>query len=394
MFLTYKYLQKLIKKDIDIYTFISDRSGRKTSSVQEFLFKEWIKNDRKAIGCIFRENRSHNISDSWFSEYFRKNFLQGYEIKTKKINDDIVAILLNDYIFVFGLYLSRSKAYKSNYLNEFETVKYMILEECVPEEQIEQNVNYVKKRSMNQIHQLLSINSTISRNAKTKVIMLGNDIEYNVINPATVFNNVLDVLKVNEEIYGCIDFENRKYNIFFLYFSFPNSVEHWKNIDIFDISHNYENLYFLNYEIIINKKTYFLHCDENSIYYIISKKYDDKIESKLIFNMKFPEIVELSKKIGLTNAVILNLENFNNYEIKKYIFFDDNQNVHFKNDKQNKINSVDLDKFDKLTLDGVYRYSDEFFPLYDILNKKNIVYDNINSKIYIEKYLNTMSKLC
>lgn len=71
MYLTPEKIKKVISKGYDINTFISDRAGRKSSTVQEWLIEE-AENGRPFI--LLRNKKDEEINENWLSEYVADKF--------------------------------------------------------------------------------------------------------------------------------------------------------------------------------------------------------------------------------------------------------------------------------------------------------------------------------
>ena len=146
--LTVGRFNKVIKEypDCDIFTFISDRGGWKTSSVQISLIQRAIYLNEPFI--LVRTKKDEYISASWFSEFTQKYFKDNNIVfKSEKINANIVKISAivdeKEYIVFYGLWLSLAEKYKSNYFEGFEKVKFLVWEECIPNKRISQNIRNV-----------------------------------------------------------------------------------------------------------------------------------------------------------------------------------------------------------------------------------------------------------
>ena len=70
MKLTVEKLKSDLKKGKDINIYISDRGGRKSSAVQDFLIDHNIKTGE--CFCVMRSKSDEQITDRWFSEYKEK----------------------------------------------------------------------------------------------------------------------------------------------------------------------------------------------------------------------------------------------------------------------------------------------------------------------------------
>ena len=221
MKLTVEELKNDLEKNNDINIYISDRAGWKTTTCQLFLVDEAL------LGkpfILLRSKIDEKISKSWFSEYSLKILKERkITIGEEKINNYITLLFLLDekekkYPLCYGLYISVAKKYKSNYFAGFEKVRYILWEECVPNNSLVQNVSYCKEKYLEELRSVLSIGSTVSRGRKIQYIFLGNDIPNNIINSITVSFNLLERLNLNEKIEDSIYFDEKKYSFLFYYF--------------------------------------------------------------------------------------------------------------------------------------------------------------------------------
>lgn len=238
MYLTLTHLKDVLDKKKDINIFISDRSGRKTSVVQDFFIHEA---ERGRPFILLRTKKDEIISESWLSNYILNKYNdKGYVFVTEKINTNITAIYLitpeaEKILFCYGLWVSLAAKYKSNYFSGFESVRYVLWEECVPNNPIHQRIQHIKQTCMNDMLSVLSIGSTVARDNKIQYIFLGNDISSNILNPVTVSFDLLERLQPDTPIEDKATINDREYSFYFEYFSFKNSVEHWATNPDFDI---------------------------------------------------------------------------------------------------------------------------------------------------------------
>ena len=171
-------LKELLKRDNDFLVLLSDRGGHKSTDIQLELFEQW-QEKQKPLFVVTRPKSDETIGANWFSEYSR-GIIEGvgYEIGEKNIPNFPKAkmITLNDLTIGFVMYASLSNKYKSNYFDGFETVEYIILEECVEENEASNYKGVIK--------QLMSIGSTVCRKNKRRFLLLGNDIVLDNKNPS------------------------------------------------------------------------------------------------------------------------------------------------------------------------------------------------------------------
>ena len=281
MYLTKKKVKNDLKNN-DIVIYISDRAGRKTSVVQDCLIEEWQKNDYKPIFALLRTKTDENITESWFSDFIITKYNK-FKFYHKKINNYITTICAKvgeeEKTLCFNFFVSVSQKYKSSFYNGFETIKYIIWEECIPEKHITQNIDVIKN-SEDVLNSVFSIGSTVCRLNKPKFIFIGNDIEYNFLNPVTVKFNLLDKIELDKDISDTIQIYNGIYKFNFLYFSFKDSVNHWQGLQDISLIKNVDNL---------GEKTNFILLLNNTKYYIY--------ENEFVFNIvDFENIEEFNEK--------------------------------------------------------------------------------------------------
>ena len=399
--LTIKKLKNDVSKyDINIY--ISDRAGRKSSVVQDMIISEWVRNDYNPIALVLRKKSDELINENWFSEYIVKKYNQ-FTFYNKKLSSHINAICCmideEEKVLFFNLFVSLSQKYKSSYYKGFEYIKYVIYEECVPESRLTQNIDYINK-SDEELNSVFSIASTVCRFTKPKYIFLGNDIEYNILNPVTVKFQILDRLKIDENITGKIDIYNSTFTYNFYYFSFKGSKNHWSKqlgkslIKNEKINGECENIVF-----IFNEKRYFLY-DSNNIVYIsdYNPKYETVTEKGLIikyFNEKVYnqyEVLKPKEKVVFLHILIMRNPQF------KYIFDLYYKRIEAGNEYIYEFSEPENESFKVYNINEIliYNYEELFsecLELYNMLSPltmKKFLYSNLLIKIYFEKLKDTL----
>ena len=282
--LTKEKLNTLLEKqDIDIFTFISDRGGWKTTTVQIELIERALTQNQTFV--LVRSKKDEYITSSWFSEYTREYFKnKDIRFYTENVNPNIVKISAlragsdEQITIFFGVWLSLAEKYKSNYFSGFERVRFLVWEECVPNKPLPQNIKNIKANFSEQLISIMSIGSTIARRNRVQYIFLGNDIKTNIINPVTVNFGVLERLAPNCEIYDTCEIDDRKYNYYFNYFDFEGAVNHWLVNSEADITYNLpvKNEKAFTYILKSEFKTYYLYF-LNSFFYVTEQKPDGKL---------------------------------------------------------------------------------------------------------------------
>lgn len=229
--------------NVRLLGYVSDREGRKSSSFQERLIDKALKGQPSVV---VRNKTNRPITGNWFSDYISDNIIKNndFDVYTEKIEEFKGAMTVtyivtdkenpkeNTYILYYGMYLSVSDIYKSNYYPGWEKVEDFIFEEAVPTERLIQDERHIISNSMKQMFDLLSICSTVSRGRNVNCFLLGNDIKYNLLNPLTVSFDLLERLEINKRIIDTCIINDIQYQFLFLYFDFPGATNHWlKNSD-------------------------------------------------------------------------------------------------------------------------------------------------------------------
>lgn len=402
MILTNKKFKELLNLNTDIVTLISDRNGRKSSVVQSTLIEEWEKNNYKPLFVLLRTKSDEKINENWISEYNIKKYKE-YKFKHKKLNNYITAIYAiideKEYVLCFNLFVSMSQKYKSSYYEGFETVKYIIWEECIPEKRLLQKIDYVKTLD-EEIKRIFSIGSTVCRSTKPKYIFIGNDIESNVINPITYSFNLLDKLEVNKEITGNCKINDNNYSYVFYYYNFRGSIEHWLNIKDLNVDNKLKPTgEKLDLTFTLNDKIYNVYYDKTI--QIIEDK-SEKIENSslekelLLLLNYFPEeelyqfvinYNNIYKRDELYNLFRLKNSNFNLIfnEYYKLIEFNNILTYQFIDKEEKQINNYNINEIEKMTAQEIVKNCQELFGFFKNYNIDNFMYSNILIKLYIEK---------
>lgn len=396
-FLTLKKIKNDLKNDCDIYTYISDRGGRKSSVFQEFLINE-AKKGKPFL--LLRSKSDEVIALSWLSEYIQKNF-KNYQFEEKQIDKYMKAFYFTDdqnkkHLLCYASALSVQKKYKSNYLQGFEKIKYVLWEECIPTEPIPQNRDRILTSATKELRQLFSFVSTVTRKNKPKIIMLGNDIPDNILNPITVLFDVFEHLKLNENQSGDFSLDDKKYNYLFYYFDFPNSINHWMFSKKFDIDYNLKipkNSKKYDFILATKNKNYYLY--EMKTYFYISSKSEKKAEKTSGINNTYDFFnnfgtTNLLKKYSLTTALQF-LITFYNVEEKKVIenfgllWFSNPKFIKKKEQPQSNdlLNIYELNNMSNSELLN-YKNLDKIKELRLIIRENHIIYENPTIKAEVE----------
>lgn len=393
-YLTVNKLKTVLSKGYDINTFISDRAGRKSSVCQEFFIEQARQGKPFAL---IRGKTDESITTNWLSEYLQNKY-KDFVFWNEQIDNYIGAIYFKEnsesdttYLLCFSLYLSVAKKYKSNYFKGFEKISYVVWEECIPNQRIVQDVKYVNTRLMNELINIVSIGSTISRGKKLQYIFLGNDIKTNLINPITVCFDILERLSANCEIVDTCYIDDRKYTYYFNYFDFPGAVNHWLiNSDInVDNAISVKNQERYPYILITNHNRYYIYNFEK-FNYITTEKNDkivDVIENDMEFFSQY-NATHLLKKYDLQVALTM-LMTFYNVNLDDIaIYYGENWQYHPKFHKQQKIvehhifNLSELSKMVNSQILNINNYA-QLKTMMSLLHSKPLIASNIQILIYI-----------
>lgn len=274
-YLTPQKQEEILSRGYDINVWISDRSGRKSSVTQEMLLEEALNGSPFAL---LRSKKDELITEAWLSDYVVNKYKE-YTFYAEKINSNIVALKVKTpddkvFIYCYGLYISLAQKYKSSYYKGFESVKYVVWEECIPNTPLIQNIKYIRSRCMSEIYNVLSITSTIARDNKVQLIWLGNDIPDNILNPVTIAFNLLERLSPNMEIEENVAINDREYSFYFNYFDFEGAVNHWLSNKNLHIANNIDSRNLVKYNIQLKSeyKTYYIY-NAGNFYHISDKNY-------------------------------------------------------------------------------------------------------------------------
>lgn len=402
MYLTPEKIKKVISKGYDINTFISDRAGRKSSTVQEWLIEE-AENGRPFI--LLRNKKDEEINENWLSEYVVDKF-NDYVFFTEKVNSNIVALKFRKYdntvyLLCYGLYVSIQQKYKSSYYEGFEKVEYIVWEECIPNVPLVQNINHIRTRCMTEVNNVLSIGSTVARGRRIQYIWLGNDIKENILNPVTVCFNLLERLEADEPIMDTAVFLDKEYTFYFEYFSFPDSIEHWLINEGLHITRYLADSFIdftkvLKYDIILKtafKDYYLYNCGNffhiSDINYIDSNTISAGIENPLAFFRKFgAEHLYLQYDLRTALTMLCTFYGVSSRIIKNY--FGDRwvKEPQFSADEYpDKTRYIDLEKITSMSLSEIINlpvYND-LVSLNEIRKQQALTFSNIKIQMLIEE---------
>lgn len=395
-----KILNIIDNPDIDIISLISDRGGRKSSVLQDILINDALKGHPFVL---IRSKSDINISESWLSEFIVTKYSE-YHFITRKLNRNIQAIYIvnslgREYCFCYCMYLSLAEKYKSNYYDGFEKVRVLLYEECIPNQPIIQSVRYIRQYMMNDLISLMSIYSTVCRTHKAKIIMLGNDISVNLLNPITVGFNLLERLTVDTPIIDTVIIDDRKYTFYFLYFSFQNSVEHWlynKELDINATIQIDDKVKQLDFILITEFKRYHLYRMKNFIY-ISDNELNNSVEfiqNEKDFFRKYNALHLYEKfKLDLALSLLNDCYGVNSYDIahyfgSKWYFYPKFKKPEIKS-KNGIINLSELCTMKYNDILNLPIYSN-ILHLKEIIKNNNIIYTNAQVKLLLTDLLNTL----
>lgn len=398
MYLTRTRIKDTLKAGKDINIFISDRSGRKSSAVQDFLIDEA---ERGHPFILLRTKKDEIISESWLSDYILNKYNEkGYCFFAEKINTNITSIyFINEksekILLCFGLWVSLAAKYKSNYFSGFESVKYILWEECVPNLPIHQRITHIKNSCMNDMFSVLSIGSTVARDNKIQYIFLGNDISTNILNPVTVAFDLLERLEPDNPITDSAVINDREYSFYFEYFTFKNSVEHWATNPDFDIDSTItvKDVHKSRDFIIKTKYNKYSIFSEHGFEYIAPWESDNK-DINIIFDapafFAWYGLADLYRRHSLKTALnyAVTLYRVPLFDVVQYFGAAWKTEPVFQPQKStNNKPVIDLDKISKMKLNSLIN-SPEFNTILEfnhILKNCNVVYHNMKLKVECER---------
>lgn len=401
-FLTTHELKNDLEKGNSLNVYVSDRAGRKTSVVQEFMIDECLKGNPFVL---IRTKIDEHITQSWFSEYVLTIFEKmGIEVFFEKIDNYIVALKLKKdeqfYTYCYGLYLSVAEKYKSNFYAGFQNVKYVVWEECVPNRPQVQNIEYCREKYFDDLKRVLSIGSTVSRYNPVQYIFLGNDISDNIVNSITVSFDLLERLSANCEIIDNCEIDGRQYSYLFKYFDFPGAVNHWIENSKKEISASVDIQKAKKMPYLLYSKygCYKIYKVNNFLYVSRKKLSTAPLETEKEF-FKRHNCEHLLKNFQIDTALLL-LNSFHKVsynEIASYYGenWDFKDKPVFKNPERMVENSViNIDEVCTMKNADLYNLPNyaTICGLLDVFNTR-VVYENIGIKFKIQSLLITLKTL-
>lgn len=402
-YLTPQKQEQILSRGYDINIWISDRKGRKSSTTQECLLSEALAG---SPFVLLRNKKDELINESWFSEYIIKKY-SDYTFYSEKINSNIVAIKVKTpedktFIYCYGLYISLAQKYKSSYYKGFESVKYVVWEECIPNAPLIQNIKHIRSRCMTEIYNVLSITSTIARDNKVQLIWLGNDIPENILNPVTIAFNLLERLSPNMEIEENVTLNDRDYTFYFNYFDFEGAVNHWlynKNLHISNTIKN-ENLIKYDIQLQTEFKTYFVYNAGNFIHisdinYMTVENLSSHIYSIEDFFKKY-RAQDLFNEYELTTALTM-LCTFYGVSRREIAHYFGNEwyrgKIDFSPDNvTDNIEIIDLEKIVNMSLADIMRLNNyyDIKNLNELRKTQSVTYSNIKIMLLMEELSNIL----
>lgn len=400
------FSKDVIKKDIsenpgiDIFCYISDRNGRKSTAIQLFMLEECLKG-RPFI--LVRSKIDEKISLSWFSDYTLKYFEKHkIMVKFEKLDNYISKIMIEkdgkNYLYCYGLYLSVAEKYKSNYYKGFEKVTYLVWEECVPNKRQVQNIEYCRDHYFDELNRIFSIGSTVGRYNKLQYIFLGNDITDNIVNSITVGFDLLERIQVDKAVSDVCYINDKKYNFFFLYFSVEKGVNHWlQNLkrNINNIS-DVRNSQRLEYCLVTKYNRYYIYLHGKYIYISDKKTGNLKQKNQQEFFNSFGGGDLLKHYLLPTALLMLNLFYKCSYdEIAQYYGkkWDFNDNPKFMVKEENApVNIFNLDEIEFMKMNELLDLPNynNLLSLHQILKNNHVIYCNMGIKFKVEHVLLTL----
>lgn len=396
-------LNVLENPDFDIVTYISDRGGRKSSVLQDILISQATKGHPF---ILIRSKSDTPITEQWLSEYIVNKY-SDFTFYNRKLSRNLQAVYFTDtkgkeHCLCYGLYLSLADKYKSNYFEGFEKVKNIVWEECIPNQPIIQSTRYIKQHMLTDLISLMSIYSTVCRNNKAKLILLGNDISMNLINPVTVSFDLLERLEVDTPIIDTVEIDDRQYTFYFLYFSFKNSVEHWltnKELDVNATITVSSDIRQLDYTLLSQFKQYHIFRLSNFLYIsdVTTQNKVDFIQNEKDFFRKYNALHLIEKyKLDLALNILNNCFGVPSYDIEQYFgvnwyFYPKFTPPKYKS-KNSVINFYELQymKYNDILDLPIYQ---NLLHLKDIIKNNKVIYSNVQIKILLQEVFNIIDIL-
>lgn len=405
MRITKTEMKNTLKIGYDINTWVSDRSGWKSSTAQDVLI-ELAEQGQPFI--LLRNKKDEEITENWLSDYIITDKYRDYVFYTEKVNQNITSIKFktpddNVYLLCYGLYVSLQQKYKSSYYDGFEKVNFIVWEECIPNVPLVQNIKYIRSRCMTEINNVLSIGSTVARGRKIQYIWLGNDIKENILNPVTIGFNLLERLEINNPIVDNAVFNDKEYSFYFNYFDFDGAINHWLFNENLHITRTIEpDATTIKFDLIIktNFKEYFLYnCGSyyhiSDIDYIKSQKVTDSIKTEQDFFKKFnAERLYIQYPLRTALTILCTFQGVPARYIRLY--FGDGWvkgDIKFTPPENNDtVKIIDIENIIKLPLSQIVNLP-EYSEIYNIneIKKNNILtYSNIKVQMLIEELSNIL----
>lgn len=372
-------LKRDLKKGYDLYFYISNRGGRKSSTVQDLLNEIAIKEKKPYI--LLRNKVTHKISDRSFSKYIRQKYIAlGYDFITKQSEKmrnliEVYAVKDDEEILLFyGMFVSQSEAYKSNYFDGWENVSAIVWEECIDNAKLLQDLSSENIKSMSkQLNDVISIMSTVTREHKAPLIALGNDIENNIVNAVTANLELLERLQKGVISDKCI-INQEEYTFLFDYFQVYNKPMLWlnyKSTDVCSESCDGDIMYQIKTKFnvyTVYKKTGHIYVSQE-LY--SSESHNIETYSDLLKFFKIHEFIDPFELCSLFGK--------NNLVISKYI-----KNYQFEPIYDKK---ADLINFEILKNKAYSEVTTEELKLLQILHKSVVTYSNIAIKYKVQELI-------
>nr|DAK79863.1 MAG TPA: hypothetical protein [Caudoviricetes sp.] len=401
-YLTPQKQEEILSRGYDINVWISDRKGRKSSVTQETLLSDAL-NGSPFI--LLRNKKDELINENWLSEYIVNKY-SDYTFYCEKINSNIVALKVKTpddkvFIYCYGLYISLAQKYKSSYYKGFESVKYVVWEECIPNTPLIQNIKYIRSRCMSEIYNVLSITSTIARDKRVQLIWLGNDIPDNILNPVTITFNLLERLSPNMEIEESVILNDRKYSFYFNYFDFEGAVNHWLYNKNLHIANNIDSKNLVRYDIRLKSefKTYYIYNAGNFIHisdkdYSVSENLNSGIYSTVDFFEKHNALAIL-RGFKLQDALnmLCTFYGVSRREIAHYFGREWYRgNIDFVPDSVSDNSTINLEKIVNMSLADIMRLNNyyDIKSLNELRKTCSVTYSNIKIMLLMEELGNIL----
>ena len=195
---------KEVEKIKAIYNFIiGGRNGRKSTKIQSKILKDYFKNGD--LFLLIRRKTDETVTEKWFTPYimkelekkhkktiiFKKSLTKGERYTGYFLLTDLDGH--NPEIIGKLMYLSCEQKYKSNEADIYSCFKNVVYEEFI--------AVHDKAYLINEVQALVNLISTVFRDRKATIYLIGNTLDGQATNPYFRYFEIDDIeLQVNDLI--------------------------------------------------------------------------------------------------------------------------------------------------------------------------------------------------